>query len=392
MKYRRFGKTEMMLSQISVGCMRFSSDEDTVAMLQRAVKLGINHIETARCYGESERRVGLALKEILKTVPREKLYVTTKIGPSSDVDQFKKNWDTSMELLGLDYLDNLDFHGPGSLESVRPAMSQSGCLGFVRKLQEQGVLRHFGFSTHGYPKGVMELINTREFDSINLHYYYFYQGLRDVVKRSAELDMGVFIISPSDKGGRLYAPTSELMRVCSPLHPLTFNQMWLLNQAEVHTLSCGPGKPEDLDLHLLAAEYDGTGPEREFFDHVFEKVEGKYREELGATFCTTCNECLPCPEQINIPGLLNLRNMAVGFGMDQYAKGRYEKVGQGGAWVPGHKGSLCTKCGDCLPRCPESLEIPALLWDTHQRLETGNVGTPMWEHDGDLLDADLKQT
>ena len=66
MKYRRFGRTGMMLSQISVGCMRFADDESTVAMLKRAVELGINHIETARCYGESERRVGLALKEILR--------------------------------------------------------------------------------------------------------------------------------------------------------------------------------------------------------------------------------------------------------------------------------------------------------------------------------------
>lgn len=392
MKYRRFGKTEMMLSQITVGCMRFSTDEDTVAMFKRAVKLGINHIETARGYRESERRVGLALKEILKETPREDIYVTTKIGPSSDVDEFKRNWDLSMENLGLDYIDNLDFHGPGNLENIKPAMRADGCLGFVRKLQDQGVLRHFGFSTHGYPQGVMDLVNTQEFESINLHYYYFYQGLRDVVKRAAELDMGVFIISPSDKGGKLYAPTGELMRVCSPLHPLTFNQMWLLNQPEVHTLSCGPGKPEDLDLHVLAAEYDGTGPARDLYNHIETQVEHTYRNKLGNTFCTTCNECLPCPENINIPGLLNLRNMAAGFDMNDYAKGRYSRVGQGGAWVPGDKGSQCTKCGDCLPRCPEDLDIPALLWDTHQRLETGEVGTPMWEHEGDLLKKDLKQT
>lgn len=77
--------------------------------------------------------------------------------------------------------------------------------------------------------------------------------------------------------------------------------------------------------------------------------------------------------------------------MTKYAQGRYKRVGMGGAWVPGNKGAACTKCGDCLRRCPENLDIPALLWDTHQRLETGEVGRPMWEHDGDLLDADVKQ-
>ncbi len=395
MKYRRFGRTEMPLSQLSLGCMRFTGEtpeEVAVATVERAVDLGVNHIETARCYGNSEERVGKALQRILRRVPREQLYITTKIGPSSDLDEFKRNWDTSMSLLGLDYLDNLDFHGPGSLDATRPAMSSDGCLGFVRKLQAEGTLRHFGFSTHGYPKGVMDLVETNEFDSINLHYYSFYQGLRDVVRRANELDMGVFIISPSAQGGRLFNPTDALVEACRPLHPLTFNQMWLLNQPEVHTLSFGPANPEQIDLNLHARDYDGTGPDRELFDRVLANVERTYREKLGETYCTVCNRCLPCPENINIPGLLNWRNMAVGFDMAKYAQGRYAKVGQGGAWVPGEKGTACTKCGDCLPRCPEGLDIPALLWDAHQRLETGEIGRPMWQHEGDLLEGDLKQT
>ncbi|MDA1191078.1 MAG: aldo/keto reductase [Candidatus Poribacteria bacterium] len=385
----------MMLSQITLGCMQFTGEtpeEVAIQTVERAVELGINHLETARGYGNSEERVGKALKRIFKKIPREQLYITTKIGPDSDLDKFKRNWDTCMSLLGLDYLDNLDFHGPGSPEQIRAALSDRGCLGFVRKLQSEGTLRHFGFSTHGYPKGVMDLVNTQEFDSINLHYYYFYQGLRKVVDRAAELDMGVFIISPSNQGGRLHKPTLELEAACKPLHPVTFNQMWLLNQPEVGTLSSGPANPAQIDRNLLVADYDGTGPQREAFDRVMANVERTYRAELGDTLCTVCNECLPCPENINIPGLLNWRNVAVGFNMIDYAQGRYKRVGGGGAWVPGVKGDQCTKCGDCLPRCPEELHIPELLWDAHQRLETGEITPPRWQHEGDLLDTDLKQT
>jgi predicted aldo/keto reductase-like oxidoreductase len=322
-------------------------------------------------------------------VRREDLYITTKIGPSSDVDEFKRNFETSMELLGIDYLDNLDFHGPGNLESIRPAMSERGCLGYVRKLMAAGTVRHFGFSTHGYPTGVMDLVNTGEFESINIHYYFFYQGLRDVVERAAELDLGVFIISPNAQGGRLFAPTPALEAACAPLHPMTFGHMWLLKQADVHTLSAGAARPEHLDLLLRAADFDGTGTEGELYDRVLGQVESAYRGALPGEYCTTCNQCLPCPENINIPGLLNMRNMSAAFGMDGYTKGRYSHVGRGGAWVLGTKGSSCTKCGDCLPRCPEKLDIPGLLWDTHQRLETGEVGRPRWEHEGDLLDSDL---
>ena len=107
MKYRRFGRTEMMLSQYSLGCMQFtgkSKESNAIRTVERAVELGVNHLETARGYGNSEERVGKALKKILKKVPREELYITTKIGPSSDVDEFKQNFDISMKNLGIDYL------------------------------------------------------------------------------------------------------------------------------------------------------------------------------------------------------------------------------------------------------------------------------------------------
>ena len=62
----------------------------------------------------------------------------------------------------------------------------------------------------------------------------------------------------------------------------------------------------------------------------------------------------------------------------------------GGAWILGEKGDACTKCGDCLPRCPEQLKIPELLWEAHKELETGEVRAPAWDHEGDLLEQDLK--
>ena len=393
MKYRRFGRTEMMLSQFSLGCMKFTGDspeENAIETVERAVELGINHIETARGYGNSEKRVGKALARILKRVPREELYVTTKIGPSSKVDDFKRNFEKSMNYLGLDYLDNLDFHGPGNYKTLKPALSSRGCLGYVRQLMDQGVVRHFGFSTHGYPAGVMELVNTNEFESINLHYYYFYQGLRQVVERAAELDMGVFIISPNNQGGKLQKPTQDLQDACVPLKPMTFNHMWLLNDPNVHTLSFGPANPDQIDDNLIAQDYDGTGEERKMFDKVLAQIEGRYRSNLGDEFCTICNKCLPCPENINIPALLNWRQMNKAFGMKDFAQERYAKVGSGGAWILGVKGDKCTKCGECEPRCPESLNIPDLLWQTHKELETGEISGPAWDHEGDLLEQELR--
>lgn len=76
--------------------------------------------------------------------------------------------------------------------------------------------------------------------------------------------------------------------------------------------------------------------------------------------CSQCYECLPCPEDINIPEVLRLRNLAVSFDMVEFGKYRYKMFENAGHWFPGRKAIRCTDCGDCLPRCPENLDIPKL--------------------------------
>ena len=84
--------------------------------------------------------------------------------------------------------------------------------------------------------------------------------------------------------------------------------------------------------------------------------------------CTLCNECLPCPEEINIPEVLRFRNLLQAYDMEDYGRFRYNMFEGEGHWFPGNFASRCTQCGDCLPRCPEKLAIPELLFNTHDRL------------------------
>jgi predicted aldo/keto reductase-like oxidoreductase len=99
---------------------------------------------------------------------------------------------------------------------------------------------------------------------------------------------------------------------------------------------------------------------------------------LGSDRCSQCFECLPCPEKINIPEVLRLRNLAIAFDMEEFAKYRYKMFENAGHWFPGAKANKCTDCGDCLPRCPESLDIPKLLRDSHDRFQTQD-GKRLWE-------------
>ncbi len=92
------------------------------------------------------------------------------------------------------------------------------------------------------------------------------------------------------------------------------------------------------------------------------------RQRLGADQCGQCRQCLPCPQQVPIPALLRLRNLALGHGMQAFASERYGLIGRAGHWWEQVDAGACERCGDCLPRCPLQLPIPDLLADTHQRL------------------------
>ena len=97
-------------------------------------------------------------------------------------------------------------------------------------------------------------------------------------------------------------------------------------------------------------------------------LEAAGRERLAESRCGQCRACLPCPNGVPIPALLRLRNLAVGHGMEPFARERYSLIGRAGHWWEQVDASACQGCGDCLPRCPLQLPIPDLLADTHRRL------------------------
>ncbi|MEH2360804.1 aldo/keto reductase [Nostoc sp.] len=375
MQYRRFGKTNLHLSVFSLGTMRYLADfENAHQTIEQALALGINHLETARGYGKSEEYLGRALKAGL-SVPRTRLHVTTKISATADADTMRRCIDESLERLQLDYLDCLGVHGLNTWQHLEWVQAKNGCMQAVEEAVADGRVRHVGFSTHGSLEVIQAAINTDFFEFVNLHYYYFFQRNAPAIQLAAEKDMGVFIISPADKGGRLYTPPQILKDLCQPYSPLELNYRFLLADNRITTLSIGPANPDELREPLRVADHDRELTSAEI--SAFWQLENHQKVALGTDKCSQCYACLPCPENINIPEVLRLRNLAVAYEMKDYGQYRYGMFENAGHWFPGMKGNRCTECGDCLPRCPEKLDIPTLLEDTHERLN-GKAGRRLW--------------
>ncbi len=373
MQYRRFGRTDLDLSVFSLGTMRcLASQAEFGATLRRGLDLGINHIETAQGYGLSERWLG----EWLSAQGRpDGLVITTKIPPQPDGQRMTQHIEESLARLQVKRIDCLAIHGLNTGEHLAWVQQPEGCMAAVQQAQRQGKIGYVGFSTHGYREVIEAAIATHYFDFVNLHYYYFFQRHAPIVDLAARHDMGVFIISPGDKGGMLYTPPERLRQLCHPFEPLALTYRWLLNQPTVTTLSTGPAHPGEL-AHLVPL-LDQPAPLTVSELEALQRLDDHQASALGAEQCSQCYQCLPCPESIHIPEVLRLRNLALAFDMQAFGEYRYGMFENAGHWFPGRKANRCTDCGDCLPRCPENLDIPTLLRDTHDRLE-GPARRRLW--------------
>src|SRR5688572_28800546 len=249
MQYRRFGRTNLPLSVITLGGMRYHDGwspppeqlpkrmiEQCAEMVRQALDAGINHIETAKGYGKSEHCYGRVLSEL--GVPRDRYYFMTKGAPETAEDTHRE-LEAQLKALRMDHIDLYAWHGINTPRRYAVAVAKGGPVEVLKRYQEQGVIGSVGFSTHGGVRTINDAIATDLFDFMNVHYYYFWQRNWGAVLQAAARDMGVFIISPNDKGGQLFNAPARLRELCAPLTPIQFNARFCLKTPHVHTLTLG---------------------------------------------------------------------------------------------------------------------------------------------------------
>lgn len=364
MQYRRFGRTDLNTSVFSLGTMRCAASQaNATETIGAALARGINHFETAQGYGNSEFYLGMAINQLRV---RETVHVTTKITPQPNALLMAQFIDDSLSRLNIGWIDCLAIHGVNTPEHLAWVLDEKGCMAAVREAIADQKIGSVGFSTHGSLDIILAAIESDQFDFVNLHYNFFFQRNELAVQAAKKKDMGVFIISPADKGGKLYEPPETLKTLCHPFDPLLLLYRFLLSQTGVSTLSLGPANASELDWSLQVQDDTMALTPHEI--ELLDALQTSAIKALGDDFCAQCHACLPCPEEINIPEILRLRNLAIAYDMKTYGEYRYQMFERAGHWFPGRLGARCTDCGDCLPRCPSNLDIADLVKDAHQRL------------------------
>ena len=344
---RRFGRTELAMPVLSLGGMRFQqswsdlsaeaisveSQQQVRATLERAMACGLHHLETARHYGSSERQLGWLLPEL----PDPQRILQTKVPPQQDPAAFEAELALSLERLAVERVDLLAIHGVNLPEHLEQTLRPGGCLDVVRRWQAAGRVGSVGFSTHAPLPLILEAIASDAFDYVNLHWYYIRQDNRAAIAAARQHDMGVFVISPTDKGGHLHSPSARLLDLCAPLHPIVFNDLFCLSAAGVDTISVGASGPQDLDLHLEAVQL--LPQAEQLLPPILARLEQARRDALGLDWLTSWQQGLPAwqdtPGQINLPVLLWLHNLLEAWDLESFARARYGLLGAGSHWFPG---------------------------------------------------------
>eukprot|EP00977_Amphora_coffeiformis_P029092 scaffold38688_cov176-Amphora_coffeaeformis.AAC.1 len=365
----RFGKTELKMPIITIGCMRFQQQwgraidcmdqvysdcqQNLLQILRRAIlKHGINHIETAYGYGSSQLQLGVALKQMMLggEIKREDLILQTKVGPQKNVKDFREMMEECFERLQVDYIDMFAFHGlNGMWQWDWMFAGDDNCWNVIQEYKAAGKIRHIGFSTHGPSDVIRKYIATEKFDYVNIHHHFcgsytasgdgdHMLGNAPNVRLAKKLDMGVSIISVLDKGGKIYEPSRKLRSLTLPdLEPFSHGLGWCWNleefdeeKASAHTVQIGFARPADLDQCVVPAYLQGKGELLPRVQAADARLRQAQVDALGEDWLQTCYKGILKSDKskylVEHNQTIWMYNCMMAWGMHQFAKDRYKML------------------------------------------------------------------
>ncbi len=375
MEYRRFGKTNKMVSVITLGGMRFKHSweeprhiipQDTLDQcrdtVQKALAQGINLIETAYGYTKSEHAYGRVLNDELR-INRDSYFLMTKGAPKT-ANETRKMLESQLKALKTDHLDFYGWHGINNLAKFENACRKGGPVEELLKMKEEGIIGHVGFSTHAPLEVILKAIGTDMFDFVNLHYYYFFQRNKPAIDLAEKKDMGVFIISANDKGGQLSTPPQKLMDLTAPLHPVQFNARFCLGNPAIHTLSFG--LPVTVQFDHLDGIFPAPAPLSPDDVKILQLMDSQKLLDPYSGFDGYSMK--EDPSGLNIPEILRFRMLWKCYDMKNFGFYRYNMFQEKGDWFPGNFPTRKNLKQIDLSNCPADIPVVELIRETHKEL------------------------
>jgi predicted aldo/keto reductase-like oxidoreductase len=336
MEYRSLGRTGINTSCIGFGGIPLTglNGDEAFRVLTAVLDRGINFIDTARGYKESEELIGNSIAD-----RRDEYCLATKT-KVRDEDSILKEFEISTAKLKTDVIDLYQIHYVNTKEDLSGVMAPAGALSVIRRLQREGGVRYIGITGHS-PAILRKAAETGEFDSVQGAFSYIEKGdeVLRLIRYCKENDIG-FIAQKPLAGGSLLPAQAALRFILGYPVSVVIPGMLSVEQVEENS-HAGDGR-----FTLTAQE-----------ERALEAV----TVGLGSRFCRRCYYCQPaCPQNIRIGVILEFLGKAR----------RPENLALMRRWYAGMaiNASECTECGLCLAECPYELPIVDMLKEAHELL------------------------
>ncbi|UCB44504.1 MAG: aldo/keto reductase [Spirochaetota bacterium] len=337
MQFRILGRTGQKVSCIGFGGIPIISVNEKEAwhVLNTALDYGINFIDTARGYRESEELIGKSISE-----RREEYFLATKTRGKDEAEVLQE-YEKSIGYLKTDIIDLYQIHYINTLDELAHIMKKGSVLDTLRRLQAEGVVRYVGITGHD-AEVLLSAARTEEFDAVQGAFSYVEKGksVNDLIQYCDQNNIG-FIVQKPLSGGAISCATAGLR--------------WILGHP-VSVVIPGMFTVEQVAENVKAGEggFELTVEEHRELETIASKLTDNY--------CRRCNYCHPvCPQ-----------NLRIGVILEFYGKGKLpetfalmKRLYNG---LEMHA-SDCTECGLCLPECPYSLPIVDMLKEAHELLK-----------------------
>ncbi len=331
-KLIKLGKTGLEVFPLGFGGIPIQrvSEQAAMEVVKEAVHNGVNFIDSARAYGDSETKIGKALQHVDKQV-----HLATKT-PAENAEEAYEDVKKSLENFQVDKIDLYQLHHVSSEENYHHQVTKdNSALRGLQKAKNERLIESIGITGHSNDL-LLQAIDEYEFATVQFCYNFIEREAEaDLIPAARKQNLGMIVMKPL-AGGRLQRAELALKYI--------FNRRDLLPIPGMENI-------EEVQENILTARQaeELTGEEKQFLEN--------RRQELGDKFCRRCQYCLPCPEEIKIPVVLRVESFLNRMPAEDIKKGPYEVF---------LEAENCTECYECVQKCPYDLPIPELLQENVQ--------------------------
>ncbi len=363
MKTHKLKNSDFTLSLLGFGCMRLPENNGKVdekeakRMLDYAYSKGVNYFDTAYPYhgGKSETVV----RDIIKHYDRETFYLADKLPlwECKNEDDIDRIFHEQLDKCGVDYFDFYLIHAVNKERYIQ--VQEMKVLEKLEQYKKEGKLRRIGFSFHDDLDTFKKWVELYQWDFVQIQLNYMdvdhQQGIEGY-HILTEKGIPVIVMEPV-KGGGLVKFNDEIEKMFTDYNNRDSIASWAFRWAgslpNVITILSGMSTMEQVEDNIKTFSNFTQLNEEE--QAIIKRVRREILD-LSKVDCTSCNYCMPCPHGVDIPGNFRLYNDYSMYQNKKHITWAY------GELVTGEKdASVCTDCGECIPKCPQQIEIPTSL-------------------------------